>query len=237
MITVKMITKTVGIILASGSSSRIGLTDQLKQFYLVNNKMVYEYSLDQFLASNLFDLIYLVVNEQHLEMIKAKHSDNHIIKVIVGSKINRHLSFIHAINDLIACGYDDQTKIVVHDSARPNINQTILSDCLNALDHYQCVSLYQDIASSLIKIDQINQSQEHLDRDQIKMIYTPQATWLKTVKDLVDDQQNHLDLTDFLLKLKGVKAHWIKTKIDCFKITTLADLEHFKLLVNNRKDE
>ncbi|QMT98734.1 2-C-methyl-D-erythritol 4-phosphate cytidylyltransferase [Mycoplasma tullyi] len=232
-----MITKTVGIILASGSSTRLGLTDQLKQFYLVNNKMIYEYSLDRFLASNLFDHIYLVVNEEQLDFIRDKHSNNSLIKVIKGSKINRHLSFINAINDLIASNYDDHTKIIVHDSARPNINQQVLNDCLDTLNNHQCVSLYQDIASSLIKIDQQNQSQEHVDRDQIKMIYTPQGTWLKTIRDLVHDQQNHLDLTDFLLKLKGVKAHWIKTKIDCFKITTLADLEHFQLLVNNRKDE
>ncbi|WP_156920492.1 IspD/TarI family cytidylyltransferase [[Mycoplasma] imitans] len=230
-------TKVVGIILASGSSTRLNLSNQLKQFYLVNDKMVYEYSLDQFVASNLFDQIYLVVNEEYLDKLKAKYKNISVVKVIQGSKINRHLSFINAVNDLIANNYDDYTKILVHDSARANINQEILIDCINALDQHKCVSLYQDISSALIQFNDHNQFVNHVDRNQIKMIYTPQATWLHKIKNLINDQQNHLDLTDFLLKLKGVKAHWIKTKIDCFKITTSADLEHFKALVNNRKDE
>ncbi|QZX49351.1 2-C-methyl-D-erythritol 4-phosphate cytidylyltransferase [Mycoplasma sp. E35C] len=228
--------KTIGIILASGQSTRLNLSNQIKQFYLVDNKMIYEYSLDVFLQSKLFDLIYLVINEEYFDLICKKYAKNEQIKVILGSKINRHNSFINAIKDIINLGYDD-AKIIVHDAARANINIACLNDCVNELNNHQAVSLYQDVFSTIISTNDQNEMINHLDRNQIKMIYTPQGTWLNLIKNLINDQQDYSDLTHFLLKLKGIKTYLIKAKIDAFKITTNEDLIRFNALIKNKKDE
>ncbi|MDC4182620.1 2-C-methyl-D-erythritol 4-phosphate cytidylyltransferase [Mycoplasma bradburyae] len=228
--------KTVGVILASGSSRRLNLTKQLKQFYLVDNKMIYEYSLDLFLSSKLFNEIYLVVNQEYLEQIQAKHINQKEVNVIQGSTINRHASFINAINK-IKDKYDDDTKLIIHDSARANINKECLIDCINELDKSEVVTLYYDISSTVISIDENNQFKNLLDRNKTKMIYTPQGTWLRNIKDLTNINEDYLDLTHFLLKLKGIKPHLIRANIDCFKITTLDDLKRFEALIKYKENE
>ncbi|MDC4163301.1 2-C-methyl-D-erythritol 4-phosphate cytidylyltransferase [Mycoplasma bradburyae] len=228
--------KTVGVILASGSSRRLNLTKQLKQFYLVDNKMIYEYSLDLFLSSKLFNEIYLVVNREYLEQIQAKHINQKEVNVIQGSTINRHASFINAINK-IKDKYDGDTKLIIHDSARANINKECLIDCINELDKSEVVTLYYDISSTVISIDENNQFKNLLDRNKTKMIYTPQGTWLRNIKDLTNINEDYLDLTHFLLKLKGIKPHLIRANIDCFKITTLDDLKRFEALIKYKENE
>ena len=118
-----------GIILAAGSGSRMKIK-QKKQFLVINNKPVIEYSIDKFLSIKKINKTIIVINEsdKNNKTIKTlqKKYNNYISKdklcFVVGGK-ERYNSVFNAISFIDKCyGIKTNDKVLIHDSARPNVD-------------------------------------------------------------------------------------------------------------------
>jgi 2-C-methyl-D-erythritol 4-phosphate cytidylyltransferase len=155
----------VGIILAAGNSNRYK-HDIPKQFQLFNNKMIIEYSLNTFQNNPKIDEVILVVSKNHLEFVKGKIKH---CKIVVGGKTRQESSYI-ALNNC-----PKETKnILIHDAARPFIDNEIISNCIKELKSNTAVCPALLCTDTIAKVKEGNIKQI-LNRNELYRLQTPQA--------------------------------------------------------------
>jgi 2-C-methyl-D-erythritol 4-phosphate cytidylyltransferase/2-C-methyl-D-erythritol 2,4-cyclodiphosphate synthase len=155
----------VAVILAAGSSNRY--KDSIpKQFQIFDNKMILEYSVDTFLNHPGIDEVLLIVTEEYLDFIKKKIKN---CKIVVGGKTRQESSFI-ALNNC-----PKETKnILIHDAARPFIDNKIISKCLKELKCNAAVCPALPSIDTIAKVTGDNIKQI-LNRNELYRLQTPQA--------------------------------------------------------------
>ena len=214
------------IILAGGIGKRMGKKIP-KQFIRVNNKMIIEYSINQFISNKKINDIIIVVEKKWVKKIKKKYP---MLVVLCGGRNRKESSFI----GLMACNHKTQ-NVLIHDGARPMINQGIINDCLDRLNNYDAAIPILDSHDALINI----QSLEYSNRSLIKIVQTPQGFKYKMIlnaykKFMDSDKKDNSYLKDdfsVLLKYKNSLTYTFfnGNKLN-FKITDMKDLSNFKLV-------
>ena len=116
------------IITAAGSGRRFG---EAKQFKKLHGKPLYEYSLDIFIKSKLFDEVILVIlnnNQEKLQKeIKSKYG--YQVNLVIGGP-DRQDSVKNAIQN----SNPKVDLVVIHDAARPFITKTLIEKCISACE-------------------------------------------------------------------------------------------------------
>ena len=85
-----MAKNVTGIILMSGTGSRFNHSIP-KQFHRLSGKPLYQYTLDAFKQSGLFDQIILVCHPSYEEEVRSTVPD---VDVILGGKTRQESSFL-----------------------------------------------------------------------------------------------------------------------------------------------
>ena len=175
----------VAVILAAGSSSRY--KDSMpKQFQKFDNKMIVEYSINTFLNHSEIDEVLLLVADKYLNFIKEKIKH---CKIVVGGKTRQESSYI-ALNNC-----PKETKnILIHDAARPFIDNKIISNCIKELKSHKAVCPALLCTDTIAKVKEEN-IKEMLNRNELYRLQTPQAfnfsilfeCHKKLNKDVTDD--------------------------------------------------
>ena len=211
----------VAVILAAGSSKRY--KDRVpKQFQKFNNKLIVEYSINTFFNHSEIDEVLLLVSDKYIDIIK--HKIKHC-KVIVGGETRQESSYI-ALNNC-----PKETKnILIHDAARPFIEDKIISKCLKELKSYKAVCPALPCTDTIAEISDKN-IKKILNRNKLYRLQTPQAfnfsilfeCYKKLNKDVTDD-------------ISVVKQHGYNPKIILgseknMKITYKKDIEIIKALL------
>ena len=122
-------------------------------------------------------------------------------------------------------------NILIHDSVRPNINNTIINNIIKKLDKYNAVVPVISINDALKKIKN-NKIIEHVDRNKFSLAQTPQGfkyeeLYLKhkiNYRDKLDDDSTLFD-----------NVHYVKGNINNLKITTKNDLKYLEYIMNKDK--
>ena len=117
------------IITAAGSGHRFG---EAKQFKKLHGKPLYEYSLDIFIKSRLFDEVILVIPNNNYEKIQSeiKRKYGSQVNLVIGGP-NRQDSVKNAIQN----SNPKSDLVVIHDAARPFITKSLIEECISACKH------------------------------------------------------------------------------------------------------
>lgn len=198
------------ILLMAGSGKRVGL-DINKLMVKVNNKRIYEYSLDTFLSLGLN--VILVVSETDYDTVLEETKGKAL--VVVGGK-TRNESVKNALKHV------KTDRVMIHDAARALVSKDIIEKCINskALAYYVCVP-----EKNTIRDFKTNKT---YNRDSLAVVQTPQggdtSLFLK-YEDLstTDDISSFDNLDIDIEKIEGNDYN--------FKITTKFDLKIFEELV------
>ncbi|MES2273518.1 MAG: IspD/TarI family cytidylyltransferase [Chlamydiota bacterium] len=111
----------IGAILLMGGEGRRFGSALPKQFHLLGGKRVFQYALETFLASQLFDEILLVCHTDWAEMVREQ--SNSIVRVILGGKTRQASSYAGLK------GFSENPDIVlIHDAVRPFVTDPILRE-------------------------------------------------------------------------------------------------------------
>lgn len=126
-----------GVILAGGEGKRMG-GNIPKQYLELSGRPIFIWTIDVFLKSDLFDKIYLTINEDWhdftYQTLKKFYSfkDLKKIELCISQCKNRTLSLMETINSIsLINGYFQDNIIVSHDAVRPFVSYKILKDCIN----------------------------------------------------------------------------------------------------------
>ncbi|MBO6690154.1 MAG: bifunctional 2-C-methyl-D-erythritol 4-phosphate cytidylyltransferase/2-C-methyl-D-erythritol 2,4-cyclodiphosphate synthase [Henriciella sp.] len=118
--------RIAAIIVAAGRGERAG-GDSPKQVQLLAGKPVYQWSIDAFLAHDRVEQIILVVPAGEAEIYRSRVDD--AIKVVPGGSTRT----ISVKAGLQASDLSAQDLVLIHDAARPGLNQDTISRLIDAM--------------------------------------------------------------------------------------------------------
>lgn len=222
--------KNIAIILFGGNSTRFK-NDVLKQFYIVNDKPLCFFSLQPFINSKNIDLIIVVTNKNHQDIFEKYLENKEYYFVDNGEQrfdsVDNALKFLKA-NNLA----DDNDNILIHDGARPLVEEKNIVDLLEALKTYNAATLAIKLEDTIAKIEN-DVIVDVPNRNEYVRIQTPQAFKFKTIFDN-HNVKNHLasDDTQLLLKSKE-KIKIVEGNKKLYKITTVEDIIYLKAMLKN----
>ena len=207
------------IITAAGSGRRFG---EAKQFKKLHGKPLYEYSLDTFIKSRLFEEVILVIpnnNQGKIQRgIKRKYGSQ--VNLVIGGP-NRQDSVKNAIQN----SNPKSDLVVIHDAARPFITKSLIEECISACKTSDGAIIGMQ-PHDTIKFSKNNIVEKTIDRSNIWMAQTPQAFNKQKILEAYSSREfDDLIVTDesSLMEKLGYKIMIVPGAEKNFKITTFDD--------------
>lgn len=239
---------TYGIILAAGQGSRMK-TKEKKQFVKIRNKPVLFYSIDKFLTiKNIKKLIVVINNDKSNarifnEILKNynKEIETGRLAFVFGGK-ERYNSVYNALSYLNEfCNVSTKDKVLIHDSARPNVDIKDIKKLLLYLNKYNAITLAYKLSDSIKLIKNIDSNiklvLKSVDRDSFYLISTPQGFNFKLLFDCYQkflNSKKSVKITDDLQIIElfsNNKTYILDSSKLNFKITTKDDLNMIKYII------
>jgi len=216
--------KNIAIILAGGNSERFG-GDIPKQFVMLNEKRIIDYSISTFSANKYISDVIIVCEQNWIGTIKQEYPNCNIVG---GGKTRKESSY----NGLQACPKDTD-NVLIHDSARPFISSDIISSCIEALSNYKAVNTVVPAVDTIVEIKNKYISNIPL-RDYMFLSQTPQAFHFDIIIKAHDTYQEEATDDISLVKKLGVKCSSVKGSIYNFKLTNEMDMYLAEKIVFNQ---
>ena len=239
---------TYGIILAAGQGSRMK-TKEKKQFIKIRYKPVLFYSIDKFLTiKNIKKLIVVINNDKSNarifnEILKNynKEIETGRLAFVFGGK-ERYNSVYNALSYLNEyCNASIKDKVLIHDSARPNVDIKDIKKLLLYLNKYNAITLAYKLSDSIKLIKNIDSNiklvLKSVDRDNFYLISTPQGFNFKLLFDCYQkffNSKKTVKITDDLQIIElfsNNKTYILDSSKLNFKITTKDDLNMIKYII------
>jgi len=165
-------------ILAGGTGSRFG-GDKPKQFEKIGGITILEHSVTAFEKHPQVDEIIVVIHPDHIEDTKKMMSRFSKVKAVIEGGTTRTLSSFQGID--FFKDYASDTKLLIHDAARPFVSERIITDVINALDEHEAVNVAVTIPDTIIEIDDSGKMKNIPDRSLMKLVQTPQGFRLSVI--------------------------------------------------------
>lgn len=227
----------LAIIVAAGYGKRFGSVLP-KQFQLLNDKQIIQYSIDYFQNDNRFDKIYLIVSNDYFEY--AKQYETEKLQVLIGGKTRTQSVF----NGLKFAKNEYFENVFIHDAARPLINEQIVTKLFDSLKHYDGSVPVLSLSDAIWRVKN-SQLDANLNRDELKRIQTPQAFNFKKIIKAYENSADKEFVDDALIaKENGLNIGYIEGSENLNKITFNDDIEklsgkkhmHLNLRIGNGFD-
>ncbi len=220
---------TVGIVLAAGSSTRMG---QNKMQIAIGGRTVLERSLLAFENAVCFDRVIIVCRKQDIgDVDTAANKTLSIPYEIVEGGSERQFSVWNALTRA-----KDADVVAVHDGARCFVDPSVIRACVEKA--YETGAAAAGVrAKDTIKVVEEGVIADTLDRDKLVNIQTPQAFRY----DLLLSAHRRAGEDGFvgtddcvLLERMGVSVSFVEARYDNIKITTQEDLMYGRAIAGQQ---
>jgi len=220
------------ILVAAGAGKRLKAS-RPKALVLLKGKPLVWYALKVFEHSKLIKSVILVVNKSFTEQFRELVAKNHFKKVDVITPGGKTRS------DSVACGLrcldTDATVVMVHDAARPFVNERIMRSSLHAVQTAPAAIVAVPAKVTIKKVDRKHLFvEETLARDTLWEVQTPQ-TFKKDVLVKAHAAKNVLEPTDdaMLVENMGIAVKVVRGDYRNIKVTTREDLKLAEMLMKD----
>lgn len=130
----------IAVILAGGSGKRFG-SPTPKQFLTLAGKAVIEHSIDTFCQHPAIDEVAVVVHPDYrdtMQVLSDRRGWDKMKRIIDGGA-ERYESSLNAIRAYNA--YPDDTRLLLHDAARPLLSAETIGRVITALENHDAVGV------------------------------------------------------------------------------------------------
>lgn len=217
--------KYAAIVLAAGSGKRMN-SKVHKQYLIIQDRPVLYYSLKEF-EDSAVDEIVLVVGKGEEKFCRKEIVDKYGIskvKAIVEGGKERYHSVFEGLKQT-----SDADYVLIHDGARPFVNQDIIRRCMQEVQKYQACVVGMPVKDTIKIADEGGYAKQTPDRKNVWMIQTPQTFSYALIYEAYEEMLKTEDtaITDdamVLERIKGKKSKLIEGSYRNIKITTPEDL-------------
>ena len=220
----------IAVILAGGAGKRLG--DSLpKQFLEVAGRKIIEHTIEAFEKNKKIDEIVIVSNPSYIANVQQIIVDNqwNKVKQILNGGKERYDSSLAAITAYKE--NNDDTNIIFHDAVRPLVSQTIINNCIQALESHQAITVAIPTTDTIIITNKQNTIDKVLDRTILYNVQTPQCFKLGIIKQaysvaLKDPNFETTDDCGVVIKyLPETPIHIVQGDTRNIKITYKTDIQ------------
>lgn len=217
--------KYAAIVLTAGSGKRMN-SKVHKQYLIIQDRPVLYYSLKAF-EDSAVDEIVLVVGKGEEKFCRKEIVDKYGIskvKAIVEGGKERYHSVFEGLKQT-----SDADYVLIHDGARPFVNQDIIRRCMQEVQKYQACVVGMPVKDTIKIADEGGYAKQTPDRKNVWMIQTPQTFSYALIYEAYEEMLKTEDtaITDdamVLERIKGKKSKLIEGSYRNIKITTPEDL-------------
>ena len=211
----------------AGLSTRFG-GPKNKQLCLLNNKPIFSYSIDTFAAYKSVNQLLVVVNKDNKNEIENYISKNHLNVTLVLGGITRQKSVENALKILTL---NDNDIVMIHDGARPLIDNNIIEDVKSAAEMFGASTSYLEATDTIAIKDEDDLISSFQNRSKVALVQTPQAFKYGLLKEAHKvENKNATDDCTLVFNLGG-KIKLVKGDKKFHKITTIEDVKYLEGLL------
>lgn len=218
--------KHVAIILSAGKGKRMQ-SDLPKQYLLVNERPLINYTIEAF-EKSFIDEIILVVGAGDEEYVRqeilSKENFTKITKIIVGGA-ERYDSVYNAL-----CAIENATYVYIHDGARPCVDEQMLIRGRDAVKQNGTAIAAVKAKDTIKLVTKDGKIDFTPDRDQVWQMQTPQIFEFDTIKNAYEKMErdpHKKNITDdaMVMEQYGETEVYVYEGSYCnIKVTTPEDL-------------
>lgn len=219
--------KTFAILLVAGKSTRFENSIS-KQVFLLKGKPVFTYPLDALVNCSSVDEIVVVTDKEHKSEIEHYINNNPKVKVCLGGE-TRQLS---VENGLALLKADENDIVLIHDGARPLLDEDIINRTIGAAKEFGAVTTSLPMEDTVA----IQDFEEHIigmtDRSSLVKVQTPQAFKYGIISEahkLASDSHATDDCSLVMKMLVQVKL--IPGSKKLAKLTTMEDINYLETFI------
>ena len=218
------------IIPAAGVGARMG-TDKPKQYITIKNKTILEHTLGCFLQREDIEAVIVAIAKEDSYWSELDVSNNKKIIKAAGGK-ERFESVLNSLKVLIDKA-DENDWVLVHDAARPCLNQMAIDRLLNELSQHEVGGILGLPCRDTMKRANVSgEIESTVEREQLWNAQTPQMfRFRKLLSALEKVVENKVMVTDeaMAMELAGYKPLLIKGHPENIKITHKDDLQYAEM--------
>lgn len=165
--------KTTAIIASGGVGKRFG-TDIPKQYLLLKDKPIIIWALLAFEKNANIDDIIVIAQNEYWDFIKEEASKFGISKIrgFANAGAERQESVNNALKLEIS---ENSDIILIHDAARPFINDKIINDSIAFAQKFGVAIPATRLKETIKKVDDSSFVESTIDRNSLRSIQTPQT--------------------------------------------------------------
>jgi len=205
------------VLLCAGSSQRFGKSVK-KQWLRIENEPLWLFVTNRLVDFYRFKDVVIVSSSDEVNYMK-NYTD---YKIIEGGK-TRQQSLKNAVNVV------DTTYVLVTDVARSCLNKEMMLRVLGSKSKADCVVPFVKVADTVV-LDRLA-----VERDDIKLIQTPQLSRVKVLKKALKNDIEFTDDSSAIASIGG-KVVYVEGSSDAEKLTFSENLEKLKCLKKPSKD-
>lgn len=224
----------IALILAGGTGTRLS-SDIPKQYIEVKGKTVISYCLEIFGMHPQIDAVQIVAHPEWREKIQEQMPET-VMRKFKGFSApgsNRQYSIFHGLRDIVKYAEGTDT-VIVHDAARPLVSMSLLAACVDACkEHDGAVPVLP--MKDTVYLGDGKRISSLLEREKIYAGQAPEAFLLGKYYEanrlLIPDKIGRINGSTEPAVMAGMDIAMIPGDEGNFKITTQADLERYKALL------
>lgn len=213
-----------GIIVAAGLGTRLN-ANVPKAYIALGGVPMIARTVSKFAALDACLSLTVVINPLHEELARETLKLFDSINFVYGGD-TRQASVkcaLNKMNDL-----SDEDIILVHDAARPFVDERIILECVDAALIHGAASAALPVADTLRRDEMI------IDRKHVYAMQTPQVFRAKILRDAHAQDKMATDDTELVSEL-GYKIQIVHGSLMNFKITTEDDMKFAQGLIGQQK--
>lgn len=210
------------IVVAAGNSTRMqGINKQLTCIFgvplIIRTLMVFES------CENISNIILVVRTEDvfEMQMMTEKFGISKVSDIVCGGA-NRQESVAKGLSRVA----ENQTKVLIHDGARPLVDELTIGGVVRALENYPAVTCGVKLKDTVKRLHSDGTVAETLKRESLISVQTPQGVWVKEYCEAIEklgDVSNFTDDTS-IMEAAGYKVMTVPGSYKNIKITTPEDI-------------
>lgn len=228
------------IILAGGTGTRLG-GDIPKQYLKVSDKPVISYCLEKFEKHTLVDFIIIVVSDKWQKLVTDIIKKENISKFIgfAFSGSSRQHSILNGLEKAYNSGIADSDIVIIHDAARPNVSENLISSCIHEIKDVDAVMPVIQVKDTIYLSKTGKTIDSLLNRNQLFAGQAPESfifgKYYTIHKNFTEKELANIKGSTEIAYKNNLNIKIIEGEESNYKITTISDLNKFELEIKKRE--
>lgn len=233
----------VALIVAGGSGKRMG-QEIPKQFLTVDDKPIIIYTLENFQHNPLVDEILVVCIDGWHNVLSAFAKQFNItkLKYIVSGGESVQESIRNGVNKIHE-NHPDDTCVIIHDSIRPLVDESVLNDVIEKCHKYGNAVTSLPYNEQIFIVKDEYSTNRYIPRETLRRVSTPQAYTLgklhacyeRAFKENIGVAGS--SYTNTMMVELGETLYFAKGSDKNMKLTTKDDFNIFRAYITAKEDD